>query len=65
MVCRGGHRGRVLGLPHFLGRLEVISVPGKTPGLEERLGSAYQRMPIWELSLYRAFLPKPPVRRPR
>ena len=42
----------------FLGRLEVLAVPGETTCLKERLGSAYQRMPIWKLPLYRAFPPR-------
>jgi hypothetical protein len=42
----------------FLGRLEILTVPGETTCLEERLGSAYQWMPIWKLPLYRAFSPR-------
>ena len=42
----------------FLGRLEVLAVPGETTCLEEGLGSAYQRMPIWKLPPQRAFPPR-------
>lgn len=49
----------------FLGRLEVLAVPGQTTCLEERLGSAYQRMPIRKLPLYRAFSPRQLVGRLR
>lgn len=49
----------------FFGRLEVLAVPGESTCLEKRLGSAYQRMPIRQLSLYRALPPTPLVGRLR
>jgi hypothetical protein len=49
----------------FLCWLEVLAVPGETACLEQLFGSAYQRMPIWKLSPYRALPPKPLVGRLR
>ena len=40
--------------------LEVLAVPGEAAGLEQRLGSADQWMPIRKLPLYRA-LPSWPL----
>ncbi len=48
-----------------LGGFEVLSAPRETPGLEQRLGSAYQRMPIWQLPPCRALPPRPLVGRLR
>lgn len=49
----------------FFGRLEVFAAPGETADLEERFGSAHQRMSIWQLRRDRQLLPRLALRRPR